>query len=203
MLHILYILFLVLLADYSLYAQSEHRSLINGNSFFQKKDFNKAAVEYEKALQVNKNSVKGLYNLGNTRYETKEFDKAIEYYKAAAETAENDNIKANAYHNLGNAFINKKKYQEAVDAYKNSLRLNPQDIETKYNLAQAMKKIQKNQSPPQPNNKENEYDFPPPPNETPKDELDRIMEMMDNEDMKTQENKKKQPSKNKKPEKDW
>jgi tetratricopeptide (TPR) repeat protein len=203
---ICYIILLGLLPIQSMLAQDEHRGLIDGNSFFVNKDYDKAAAEYEKIIQVNKNSVKGQYNLGNARYEKQEYEKAVENYKAAIASASDDNTKAKAFHNLGNAFVKKEKYEDAVNAYKSSLRLNPADLDTKHNLAQTLRMIQKNQPPPPPqDNKENkeENNPPPPEEETPKDELDRMMDMMDNEDKKTQEKKQNPPSRKRKPEKDW
>lgn len=188
---------------FMLFAQTEHRGLIQGNSFFQKKDFERASQEYEKVLQVNANSVKGQYNLGNTRYGKQEFDKAIENYKIAAERSDDENVKAKAYHNLGNAYVKKEKFEDAVNAYKNALRLKPDDIDTKYNLAQTMRMIQRNQPPPPQQDNKNENENKPPPEDTPKDEIDRMMDMMDNEDKKTQENKKNPSSRKRKPEKDW
>ena len=39
--------------------------------------------------------------------------------------------------------MEQKQYQPAVDAYKNSLRNNPNDDETRYNLAVAQKLLEK------------------------------------------------------------
>jgi hypothetical protein len=45
--------------------------------------------------------------------------------------------------------MNEKKYTEAVEAYKNALRNNPNDDETRYNLALAKDMLEKNPPPPQ------------------------------------------------------
>jgi Ca-activated chloride channel family protein len=151
-------------------------------------------------LQVNKSSVKGHYNLGNSLYEKNNFDKAIEHYAAAIENTKDEMVKAKAYHNLGNAYARKEKYKEACDAYKSSLRINPTDVETKYNLARSLKKVQL--PPPQDNESKNSEE-PKNEEDPPKDEIDRMMDMSENEDKKTQENKKNPPSRRRKPEKDW
>jgi len=194
----------ILSMPFALFAQSEHRSLVSGNSLYKDKDYKNAITEYEKVLQLNKKSVKGQYNLGNALYETNKFERAIEHYIAAVENATDDEIKSKAYHNLGNAYAKVNQNKEAVGAYKNSLRINPNDKETKYNLAKTLKKIQ----PPPPeenkqNNQNEQKEEDKPKEEEPKDEIDRMMDMMDNEDKKTQENKKNPQSRRRKPEKDW
>jgi Mg-chelatase subunit ChlI len=55
--------------------------------------------------------------------------------------------KANAWHNAGNMQLSQKEYAKSIEAYKKSLRLRPDDTETKTNLAYAQKmlKDQENQ----------------------------------------------------------
>ena len=48
------------------------------------------------------------------------------------------------YHNIGIIFHSQKDYAKAIEAYKSSLRNNPKDNETRYNLALAQK-MQKEQ----------------------------------------------------------
>ena len=55
---------------------------------------------------------------------------------------------ASAFHNVGNALMEEKNYEKSVEAYKNSLKANPKDDDTRYNLAVAqylMKKQQEQQ----------------------------------------------------------
>merc|ERR1711916_287020 len=53
--------------------------------------------------------------------------------------------KAEVFHNLGNSFLEAKKYQESIEAYKNALRNNPRDMDSKYNLEYARKKLEEQQ----------------------------------------------------------
>ena len=48
-------------------------------------------------------------------------------------------------HNMGNTLMKSNQYKEAVDAYKESLRINPQDQDTRYNLAYALEKLKQQQ----------------------------------------------------------
>ena len=55
------------------------------------------------------------------------------------ETPEGKARLAEIYHNVGNIGMQSKEYAKSVEAYKQSLRLNPKDDETRYNLALAQK----------------------------------------------------------------
>ena len=58
---------------------------------------------------------------------------------------EDRNKKSAGFYNLGNSFLKSNKLKESIDAYKNSLRLNPQNLEAKYNLAHAQDLLQQQQ----------------------------------------------------------
>ena len=88
----------------------------------------------------------------------------MEQYVAAGKI-EKDKMKlAHIYHNMGVLFQAGKDYAQAVEAYKMSLRNNPKDDETRYNLALAQKMLkdqqqnQQNQDQNQDQNKEDEQE---------------------------------------------
>ena len=87
-----------------------------------------------------------MYNLGNTLSQQQKFQDAMEQY-ASASKIEKDKMKlAHIYHNMGVLFQAGKDYAKAVDAYKMSLRNNPADHETRYNLALAQKMLKDQQN---------------------------------------------------------
>lgn len=103
-----------------------------------------------------------MYNLGNTLSQQQKFKEAMEQYVAAGKI-EKDKMKlAHIYHNMGVLFQAGKDYGQAVEAYKMSLRNNPKDDETRYNLALAQKLLkdqqqnQQNQDQNQDQNKDNQ-----------------------------------------------
>nr|AOE14300.1 BatC [uncultured bacterium] len=120
--------------------QRQARQLLRqGNELYKNEKFTDASVAYQKALGENSNYDKATYNLGNALYQTKNFKEAIPQYELTAKTATDPATKAAAFHNIGNAMMESKNYQGAVDAFKNGLRNNPNDDETRYNLAVAQK----------------------------------------------------------------
>jgi tetratricopeptide (TPR) repeat protein len=128
----------------SIAQQRKARKMVRqGNELYEKKQFTDASVAYQKALGNSAFYDKASYNLGNALYQNKNFKEAAPQYELTAKNAEDKYTKAEAYHNLGNSMMETKNYQGAVDAYKNSLRNNPNDDETRYNLAVAQKMLDK------------------------------------------------------------
>ena len=128
----------------SIALQRKARKLLReGNELYNKKQYTDASVAYQKSLGQNTKYGKASYNLGNALYQNKNYKEAVPQYELTAQTAKDKFTKAEAYHNIGNAMMEQKQYQPAVDAYKNSLRNNPNDDETRYNLAVAQKLLDK------------------------------------------------------------
>lgn len=142
--YILSVVFLLLAAGVS--AQKAERDYIRkGNRLFNDSVFVDAEVNYRKALEVNPKSTVSMYNLGNTLSQQQKFQDAMEQYVSAS-NIEKDKMKlAHIYHNMGVLFQAGKDYAKAVEAYKMSLRNNPADHETRYNLALAQKMLKDQQ----------------------------------------------------------
>ena len=165
MLKMKYILFAAfLLSAVGISAQKAERDYIRkGNRLFNDSVFVDAEVNYRKALEINPKSTVSMYNLGNTLSQQQKFQDAMEQY-ASASKIEKDKMKlAHIYHNMGVLFQAGKDYAKAVDAYKMSLRNNPADHETRYNLALAQKMLkdqqnQQNQDQNQDQNKDKQND---------------------------------------------
>ena len=128
------------------FAQKAERDYIRkGNRLFKDSVFVDAEVNYRKALEANPKSTISMYNLGNTLSQQQKFKDAMEQYVVAT-SIEKDKAKlGQIYHNMGVLFQSGKDYQKAVEAYKMSLRNNPKDDETRYNLALAQKLLKDQQ----------------------------------------------------------
>lgn len=150
-------------AIFSASAQKAERDYIRkGNRAFKDSVLVDAEVNYRKALEVNPKSSISMYNLGNTLVRQNKVQEAMEQYSAAAKIEKDKSKLAYIFHNIGDIFQTQKDYAKAVEAYKESLRNNPKDDETRYNLALAQKLLkdqeqnQQNQDQNQDQNKEQE-----------------------------------------------
>ena len=137
MYRMLCILLVLLAATEATAQQMPERSLVRkGNRQYNKGEYGEAIKRYEEALKAAPESFEATYNLGNALYKAQRFDPADQtILQATADTLRTDNELAETYYNLGNAQFKQKKYKEALESYKQSLRLNPSDMEAKYNYA--------------------------------------------------------------------
>ena len=100
-----------------------------------------AKIREAKAIDHNNSDIS--YNFGNLYLNNNELESARLRLIEAIESSEDKSLKHKSYHNLGNAFMEEEQYQLAVDAYKDALRNDPTDEETRYNLAYAKSKLEK------------------------------------------------------------
>ena len=119
-------------------AQSEdYAKYYNKANSLSESDFEKAEKNYRIAINDSLSDLKATFNLSNEYYTEGYFDDAISRQLEAIKLAKNKIEKHKAFHNLGNSFMKKEMCSEAVSAYKSALRNNPNDDETRYNLALA------------------------------------------------------------------
>ena len=177
-------------------AQSEdYAKYYNKANSLSESDFEKAEKNYRVAINDSLSDLKATFNLSNEYYTEGYFEDAISRQLEAIKLAKNKIEKHKAYHNLGNSFMKKEMCSEAVSAYKSALRNNPNDDETRYNLALA-KQCEDEQSKNDDDQKDDQQDQ----DNKEKDNKDDPGKQKDNnknssEDSKPNENKKSQLSK--------
>lgn len=152
--YILIALFLSLCAQ-TVDAQSDRQFVRNGNKFYREQNYAKAEVEYRKALGKNASNTQAMYNLGCALLQQQKDSAAITQFETAGKTEKAHLRKAMAYHNIGVICQKRQLYAEAIEAYKESLRHNPNDNATRYNLA-LCKRLAKKQPPKNNNNNKND-----------------------------------------------
>lgn len=160
---------LMLIVTSLAFAQSNERDCIRlGNKFYREGQYSQAETFYRKSIDK-KPTIEAYYNLANSLVMQGKDSTAYETYRKALDigTANKGKL-AQIYHNMGNiTYANGcamlkanspeavKSFEQAVELFKSSLRCNPADNETRYNLAMAqyqLKKSKQNQN----NNQQNQ-----------------------------------------------
>lgn len=142
------ILSLALAPGSRLFAQKEAPDIRHGNSDYKKENFSEAEVDYRRALETNNKSYEAHYNLGNALFRQDKYPEAAEEFTKAAQyidTKKDKEKTAKTFHNLGNSYFAQQQYDKAIAAYQQSLRANPKDDETRYNLVKSMQLLQQQQ----------------------------------------------------------
>ena len=143
-----YILSLLLVASVGqvLAQQKTDRDYLrSGNKFYNDSLFIKAEVDYRKALEINPKSTDAMFNLGNALLMQQKAKEAMEQYESVSKIEKDKEKLAQIYHNMGVILQSSKQLPQCIEAYKESLRNNPKDDETRYNLALAQKQLKDQQ----------------------------------------------------------
>lgn len=128
------------------YGQKTDRDYLrSGNKLYKDSLFVKAEVDYRKALELNPKSADAMYNLGNALMMQEKAKEAMEQFDAASRLEKDKKKLAQIYHNMGVILQSSKQLPQCIEAYKQSLRNNPKDNETRYNLALAQKQLKDQQ----------------------------------------------------------
>lgn len=139
------LLLLSLMASVSFGQKTARDYLRSGNKLYKDSLFVKAEVDYRKALEQDPQSTDALYNLANSLLMQQKAKEAIEQFDAASRLEKDKAKLAQIYHNMGVILQSSKQYPQCIEAYKQSLRNNPHDEETRYNLALAQKLLKDQQ----------------------------------------------------------
>lgn len=128
----------------SLFGQEEREYIRKGNRLYKKSEYAGSEGMYRRAEDSGKSAGDAVFNLGNSLYKQNRFGEASGEFIRSARAAEGDSLKqAEGFYNLGNSLLKEQKFSESIDAYINSLKLNPDNIQAKYNLAYAQDQLKK------------------------------------------------------------
>ena len=143
------LILLLLIGSFSVIAfgQNERKFVRHGNKLFLEavKDttrldttkFSQAEEEYRKALNLRPGNDQWNFNLAGAQYKQMQFEEAERKFEELAEKFDTPEEQARALHNIGNSRLMQQRIDESIESYKEALRRNPNDLDTKYNLAYA------------------------------------------------------------------
>ena len=134
-------------------AQTDRNLIRQGNRAFKSQKWAAAETQYRKAIFKNQKNPQAIYNLGCALLAQQKDSLAMIQFGNAAQLESNILRRSKSYHNMGVVMQNHREYAQAIEYYKMALRCNPQDNETRYNLALCKKLLKNNQQ--NQNNKNN------------------------------------------------
>lgn len=145
----------------------ERKLVREGNSNFEKNNYNTSYNRYNEALEHDATNYEALYNRANAYHHlrrtnpqdsTLTAETTFRHYEAiAADTLLTKNQRAEVLRNLGESLFSEEKYEAALNAFRESLLLNPDDKETKYDYVLTKRIVdQKRQQPQQNNNQQDQ-----------------------------------------------
>jgi Mg-chelatase subunit ChlD len=140
---------LVLLLILPQFANAQNIKFViqKGNKAYFSQDFKTAEKYYNAALKIDSSYTNAQFNKGCVAYKQKQYKDAVLWNEKVIQNTNASFLqKAKAYTNMGNAFFKQNDFQKSVEAYKQSLRLNPDNIKTKYNYALALHKLKKDKN---------------------------------------------------------
>ena len=125
-------------------AQTDRNLIRQGNRAFKSQKWAAAETQYRKAIFKNQKNPQAIYNLGCALLMQQKDSLAMVQFGNAAQLESNIFRRSKSYHNMGVVMQNHREYAQAIEYYKMALRCNPQDNETRYNLALCKKLLKNN-----------------------------------------------------------
>ena len=126
-------------------AQTDRDYIRRGNRLMRDSIYDKAQVEYQKAIEKDNTNPISHFNLGNALLYQNKAEDAMKEYETAARLEKDKTRLAQIYHNMGVVLQSAKQFDKAVACYRNSLRNDPTNDETRYNYALSLFQMKKNQ----------------------------------------------------------
>ena len=139
---------LLLVSTVAALAQNDRTFIRQGNRQYRARKWTAAEVQYRKAIARNANNPQAVYNLGCALMMQQKDSLAMQQFAKSADLQTTNKIRrAKSFHNMGVIMQNHQEFAKAIECYKMALRNNPQDNETRYNLALCKHQLknQKNQ----------------------------------------------------------
>lgn len=154
---------------YSAKAQyHQERGLVRkGNEQFEKRNYRRSLENYASALEIDSTNYEAQYNYANAYHHAmyanpsdRRYNAEVlhaNYEKILADTLLSDKQRAEVYRNYGESLFTEQNYEAALNSFRESLILNPNDKETKYNYVLTKRIVdQKRQSEQQQNQNQNQ-----------------------------------------------
>lgn len=129
--------------------------LEKGNRLYREGKYEDAVAAYQRVVESGEASPQVHYNLGTALLALGRYDEADAHFQRALQGVEPE-LRERAFYNLGNRFLQDARgsgdvrrqgelLDAAIEAYKRTLRIDPQDVDAKWNLEMALREREENE----------------------------------------------------------
>jgi tetratricopeptide (TPR) repeat protein len=115
-----------------------------GNQAYRQERYQGALEAYRQAQLEEPDLAPLHFNIGNVHYRQENWEGALEEFELAQASGDSA-LTARAWYNMGNTLFRQQNLPEAAEAYKHSLKLDPGDMDAKYNLELVLKMLEQQQ----------------------------------------------------------
>ena len=140
----------------SAYGQNERKVIRDGIRSYKDGEYAEAEVQFRTAENINQESYEAEFNTGAALYSQEKYEETVKQYESLLDQTDDVKNTAQIWHNIGNSLLEAQQYAPSIEAYKNSLRKDPYDEDTRYNLAYAKQKLTEQEQQQQQQNQEKE-----------------------------------------------
>ncbi len=134
-----YIFFLFAFSQ-PIFGQEWRDTLREARQAYVNHDYEKSYKQYRSAQKIAPKQIDLSDEMGHAAYKAGKYQDAEKIFAKSSSNKGNPAQKGNVHRQIGDAKMQQRKYDEAAESYKESLRNNPKDSKSRYNLTQALKK---------------------------------------------------------------
>lgn len=140
----IYILLLLIFAP-TVFGQEWRDSLREARKSYTSQDYERSLRQYRSAQKIAPKGIDLSDEMAQAAGKAGKYEQAEKIFAQSSSNKGSAIEKANIQRQIGNTRMHQKKYGEAIESYKESLRNNPSDKYSRYNLAEAMRKQKEQQ----------------------------------------------------------
>lgn len=138
------------------YGQLWRDSLQAARKFYFGKQYDRAANAYQYADKALKGKADISAEKAQNAFRNNNYNTAINLYQKRLKQSKGIAEKVQCHYNIGNAYFKQRRYKEAIRSYKNALRADPFNDQVRYNLSQALRKLQQSKNKQKPKDQKNQ-----------------------------------------------
>jgi Ca-activated chloride channel family protein len=145
----LLLFFLILFVAGSLWADPYTSVMRKGVRYYNNELYREALGFFQQGMEKNEKSTAPYFNTGAALYKMEDYVASIESLTASLERTRDDKETAQIHYNLGNNHFQIGNYDKAVEHYTQALEKDPYNLNSKFNLELALKKLSGQSAPSQ------------------------------------------------------